>query len=447
MWTRALRTRAGAAYALRRAYGAPRMYSVAPPRKTDFARITPEILEQFAGVLSTPKSSLLSTLQADHAKWNTLEESELDVYNKDWMGKYTGHSKCVVRPKSTEEVSRILQLCNTHNIAVVPQGGNTGLVGGSVPVHDEVVLNLGSMNQVRSFDPVSGTLVCDAGCILEVLDEYVAEQGHMMPLDLGAKGSCQIGGNVATNAGGLRFLRYGSLHGSVLGLEVVLPNGEILPLLQTLRKDNTGIDLKQLFIGSEGSLGIITGVSIATPRRPQATNVAVFGVESYEAVQSTFRMVRERCGEILSALEFIDLESFEIVQKNPSAPRDPFSERHPMYVLIETSGSNKQHDDEKLQTLIEALIESGTVSDGVLAQDETQIKSLWALRESVPESLGHYGKVYKYDVSIPIEKIYELVLALRARIAERGMLSTADKPAPVKAVTGYGHIGDGALHN
>lgn len=420
-----------------------RYYSVAPARDSKYARITPAILEQFASVLSSPKTSLLSTLSADNGMWNTLETSELETYNKDWMGKYAGQSVCVVRPKTTEEVSRIMQLCNSNNIAVVPQGGNTGLVGGSVPVHDEVVLNLGSMNQVRSFDPVSGTLVCDTGCILEVLDSFVAEQGYMMPLDLGAKGSCHIGGNVATNAGGLRFLRYGSLHGSVLGLEVVLPDGSILPLLQTLRKDNTGIDLKQLFIGSEGSLGIITGVSIATPRRPSATNVAVFGVESYEAVQRTFMMVRKHCAEILSALEFVDQESFNIVQRNPSAPRDPFAERHPMYVLIETSGSNKQHDEEKLQGLLEELMESGTVSDGVLAQDETQIKSLWSLRESVPESLGHHGKVYKYDISIPIDKMYDLVLALRARFAEHGMLSTSEHVAPVKAVCGYGHIGDG----
>ncbi|WFD44125.1 (R)-2-hydroxyglutarate--pyruvate transhydrogenase [Malassezia psittaci] len=385
-------------------------------------------------------------MSEDDAPWSILDGSDLDTYNKDWMGKYAGNSACVVRPKSTAEVSRIMQLCNTHGIAVVPQGGNTGLVGGSVPVHDEVVMNLGGMSQVRSFDPVSGTLVCDAGCILEVLDDYVAKQGYMMPLDLGAKGSCQIGGNVATNAGGLRYLRYGSLHGSVLGLEVVLADGKVLPLLQTLRKDNTGFDLKQLFIGSEGTIGIITGVSIATPRRARATNVAVFGVESYEAVQKTFQMVRSHCGEILSALEFIDSDSYAIVQQNPSAPRDPFSDHHPMYVLIETSGSNHDHDQEKLQGLLEELLESNTVSDGVLAQDETQIKSLWALRESVPESLGHYGKVYKYDISIPVEKMYDLVLALRARFTEYGVISTPDKPGPVKAVCGYGHIGDGNLH-
>ena len=164
---------------------------------------------------------------------------------------------------------------------------------------DEVVLNLGSMNRVRSFDEATGTLVCDAGCVLQTLDDYLAERGYMMPLDLGAKGSCQIGGNVSTNAGGLRFLRYGSLHGSVLGLEVVLANGEILPLLQTLRKDNTGIDLKQLFIGSEGSLGIVTGVAISTPKLPNSVNVAMFGVESFDHVCQTARHVRKHCACLL----------------------------------------------------------------------------------------------------------------------------------------------------
>lgn len=206
-------------------------------------------------------------MKSENNEWGCVEPSELESYNVDWMGKYKGKSTCVVRPKTTEEVAAIMRICNQNNLAVVPQGGNTGLVGGSVPVHDEVIVSLARMNKIRSFDPVMGTLVCDAGCILESLDEHVAKEGYMMPLDLGAKGSCQIGGNVATNAGGLRFLRYGSLHGNVLGLEVVLPSGEIFQELSTLRKDNTGLDLKQLFIGSEGSLGIITGVTIATPHR------------------------------------------------------------------------------------------------------------------------------------------------------------------------------------
>lgn len=423
-----------------------RTYST-PARNPSFGELTPGVLGQLADALATPASSLLSSLPSESGRWRVLEATELDVYNRDWMGKYTGRSTTVVRPKTTAEVAGVMAVCHANNIAVVPQGGNTGLVGGGVPVHDELIMSLSAMNRIHSFDAVAGTLVCDAGCILETLDDYVAPFGYMMPLDLGAKGSCHIGGNVATNAGGLRFLRYGSLHGSVLGLEVVLPNGEILPGLQTLRKDNTGLDLKQLFIGSEGTLGVITGVSIATPRRANATNVAMFGVDSFDAVQRTFSMVRRHCAEILSALEFVDEQSFDLVMRNQTAGlRDPFAERHPMYVLIETSGSSKDHDDEKLQGLLEELLETSTISDGVLAQDESQSKALWSIRESVPESLGHLGKVYKYDVSMPVEKMYELVEALRARFAEHHMLHTPEAPAPVKAVCGFGHIGDGNLH-
>lgn len=423
---------------------ARRAYATRPERLPRYGQLTAPILEKMAGVLSTPRTSIMSTIASESKAWGVVDASELDTYNSDWMGKYRGSSACVVRPKTTEEVAAIMRICYDHDIAVVPQGGNTGLVGGSVPVHDEVILSLASMNQVRHFDPVGGTLVCDAGCILETLDGFVGQHGYMMPLDLGAKGSCHIGGNVAANAGGLRFLRYGSLHGSVLGLEVVLPNGEILPLLQTLRKDNTGLDLKQLFIGSEGSLGIITGVSIATPRRPKVCNVALFGVSSFDDVQKAFAMVREHCGEILSAFEFVDQRSFDIVQKcSAKKLRDPFEQRYPMYVLIETSGSNDEHDSAKLESLLETLMAEDVIQDGVLAQDETQINGLWALRESVPESLGHYGKVYKYDISMPISRMYDLVQDLRQRMVDCGLMPSPEEPGRVKAVCGYGHVGDG----
>ncbi|KAF9619357.1 hypothetical protein IFM89_006544 [Coptis chinensis] len=213
------------------------------------------------------------------------DEDRLATANVDWMRKYKGSSKLLLQPKSTQEVSKILGYCNSRNLAVVPQGGNTGLVGGSVPVFDEVIVTLGSMNKIISLDKVSGILVCEAGCILENLDSFLINEGFIMPLDLGAKGSCQIGGNVSTNAGGLRFVRYGSLHGSILGLEVVQANGTVLDMLGTLRKDNTGYDLKQLFIGSEGSLGIITKISILTPPRLSSTNLAFLACKDYSSCQ------------------------------------------------------------------------------------------------------------------------------------------------------------------
>lgn len=303
-------------------------------------------IEKFASILSTPETSLLTTIKTS-ATPKPVDSSELDVFNVDWMNKYHGKSACVLKPKSTKEVSEIMKYCAERKLAVVPQGGNTGLVGGGVPVLDEVIINLSNLNKIRSFDEVNGTLVCDAGCILESLDNHLTEKGFMMPLDLGAKGSCHIGGNVATNAGGLRFLRYGSLHGNVLGLEVVLPNGTILEGLSTLRKDNTGFDLKQLFIGSEGTIGLITGVSIVTPKRPNAINVSVFAVDSFQAVQDVFKRVKSHCGEILSAFEFFDAQSMKLVTGHGA--KDPFQDKHPFYVLIETSGSRKEHDDEVRQ--------------------------------------------------------------------------------------------------
>lgn len=228
--------------------------------RRQFSKLTAADADFFRSVLG-PQNLLVRSKDCD--------ESEFEQYDRDWMRKYQGRSSAVLRPASTDQVSAVLRYCNDRKLAVVPQGGNTGLVGGSVPVHDEIVISTRNMNKITSFDQTSGILQCQSGCILEVLDNYLAERGFVMPLDLGAKGSCHIGGNLATNAGGLRLLRYGSLHGTVLGVEAVLPDGTVYDGLSTLRKDNTGYDLKQLFIGSEGTLGILTTVSILTPPRPK----------------------------------------------------------------------------------------------------------------------------------------------------------------------------------
>ncbi|KAI9880879.1 MAG: hypothetical protein M1830_010474 [Pleopsidium flavum] len=369
---------------------------------------------------------------------------DLEPFNSDWMRKYRGHTKVVVKPRTTEEVSRILKYCNDHMLAVVPQGGNSGLVGGSVPVFDEIVINTSRMNKIRSFDEVSGTLVVDAGCVLEVVDHFLAEKNHIFPLDLGAKGSCQIGGNVATNAGGLRLLRYGSLHGNVLGIEAVLPDGTIVDDLSKLRKNNTGYDIKQLFIGAEGTIGIITGISILCPQRSKAMNVAFFGLESFDKVQRAFREAKGQLSEILSAFELMDRQSQDLVHAVTKKKR-PLEGEHPFYCLIETSGSNSEHDSEKLEKFLEYVLSEEIVSDGVLAQDETQIQSLWSWREGIPECLGHWGGVYKYDLSIPLSELYQLVEETRERLSSAGLTGN-DEKRPVVGVVGYGHMGDSNLH-
>jgi FAD/FMN-containing dehydrogenase len=360
------------------------------------------------------------------------------------MRKYRGHTKIVLKPSSTEQVSQILKYCNDRLLAVVPQGGNTGLVGGSVPVFDEIVINLSKMDTIRSFDEVSGILVADAGVILEVADNYLAEKKHIFPLDLGAKGSCHIGGNVATNAGGLRLLRYGSLHGSVLGLEAVLPDGTIVDDLSKLRKNNTGYDLKQLFIGGEGTIGIITAISILCPQRSNAINVAYFGLESFEKVQQAFREAKSQLSEILSAFELMDGRSQGIL-KNAKGKKLPLQEEYAFYCLVETSGSNSEHDAEKLQGFLEHVMGEGIVEDGVLAENQTQIADIWSCREGIPESLGHWGGVYKYDLSIPIAELYQLVEDTRERLTKAGLVGETDD-YPVVDVVGYGHMGDSNLH-
>ncbi|KAL8757111.1 MAG: hypothetical protein Q9184_004305 [Pyrenodesmia sp. 2 TL-2023] len=338
----------------------------------------------------------------------------------------------------------VLKHCNENMLAVVPQGGNSGLVGGSVPVYDEIVISTSRMNRIRSFDATSGTLVVDAGCILEATEEFLHDKGHIFPLDLGAKGSCQIGGNVATNAGGLRLLRYGSLHGNVLGLEAVLPDGTVMDDLTTLRKNNTGYDLKQLFIGGEGTLGIITGVSVLCPQKPVALNVAFFGLESFEKVQKAFREAKAQLSEILSAFELMDARSQDLVHEVTSKKR-PLEGKYPFYCLIETSGSNTEHDQEKLESFLEHVMAEDIVSDGVLAQDEKQMHTLWSWREGIPECLGHWGGVYKYDVSIPLSQLYGLVEDTRGRLNSAGLVGE-DDDKPVVAVVGYGHMGDSNLH-
>ncbi|GJE86007.1 FAD-binding oxidoreductase [Phanerochaete sordida] len=409
------------------------------PATLKFNSVTEQDIAHFQKIL--PAASIISTLSPVSSP-----ASELSIFNDDWMNKYHGKSTTVLRPKSTKEVSEIVKYCNERGIAIVPQGGNTGLVGGSVPLKDELILSLGNMTKIRSFDPVSGIIVADAGCILEAMSEYLAPHDYIMPLDLGAKGSCQIGGNVSTNAGGLRLLRYGNLHGSVLGLEVVLPDGTVLDQLSTLRKDNTGYDLKQLFIGAEGTLGIVTGVSILAAPAPQASSNVMLALPKYDNVLPLFREVKRQLSEILSAFEFIDRKSYELAVKHGQgrALNDEDVEGAECFVLVETSGGKREHDEEKLNGLLESLLEADEplINTGVLSQSPAQFSQLWAIREGITEAVSKEGKAYKYDISIPVASFKEVVDKTRDHLKSKGLLHDD----AVKHVVGYGHVGDGNLH-
>ncbi|KAI5294330.1 hypothetical protein KEM52_004236 [Ascosphaera acerosa] len=416
-------------------------------RDPRFSQLTTEHVAQLKKLLGNEDSAVVDGVGPVSA----ADADDLEPYNRDWMRKYRGHARLVLKPKTTQQVSDVLRYCNEQRLAVVPQGGNTGLVGGGVPVFDEIVVSLARMQAIRSFDANSGVLVADAGVVLEVADNYLRERNHIFPLDLGAKGSCMLGGNVATNAGGLRLLRYGNLHGTVLGLEVVLPDGTIVDDLATLRKNNTGYDLEQLFIGSEGTLGIITGVSVICPQKPQAVNVAYLAIEDYASFLKVFGEAKLQLSEILSAFELMDGRTQQMVQRvagltPPLSGENGGSDQfYPFYCLIETSGSNNEHDSAKLEAFLEHVLTEGLVADGVVAQDETQAQTLWRWREGITESLSHLGGTYKYDVSIPLDELYQLVDDTRARFLDSGLMGDGDE-CPVRDVVGYGHMGDGNLH-
>ncbi|KAM3370192.1 hypothetical protein ACQJBY_017840 [Aegilops geniculata] len=384
-------------------------------------------------VLNSDDVSYFKSILGDNGV--VQDKDRVAVANVDWMGKYKGSSQLLLLPKSTNEVSKVLAYCDSRRLAVVPQGGNTGLVGGSVPVHDEVIVNLGGMDKIISFDNVNGILTCEAGGVLENLSTFVENEGFIMPLDLGAKGSCQIGGNISTNAGGLRFIRYGSLHGNVLGLEVVLANGTVLDMLTTLRKDNTGYDLKHLFVGSEGSLGIVTKVSVLTPAKLPSTNVAFLSCNDYMSCQKLLLAARRSLGEILSAFEFMDRQCIDLAMTHLEGVHNPLPvSPYKFYVLIETTGSDESYDKAKLEAFLLRSMEDGLVADGVIAQDISQASNFWRIREGISEASVKVGAVYKYDLSIPVEKLYDIVEEMRSRVGD-----TAE-------VLGYGHLGDGNLH-
>ncbi|MBL8381286.1 MAG: FAD-binding oxidoreductase [Burkholderiales bacterium] len=365
---------------------------------------------------------------------------DIATYAIDARKKYFGKPLAVVKPGNTAEVAAVVTLCAAHGVAVVPQGGNTGLVGGGVPDESgtQLIINLSRMNRVLEVDPQNNTMTVEAGCILQNLQETAATHGRLFPLSLGAEGSCEIGGNISTNAGGVQVLRYGNTRELVLGLEVVLPSGQVWNGLRGLRKDNTGYDLKQLFIGAEGTLGIVTAAVLKLFPLPTATQTAFMALGSPAKALDLLTLMKGRLGERVTAFELVSDFALSLVEKHVPPFVSPFAERHPWYVLCDLAdGRDAQALAADLEAALAAALEGELITDAVLAKSEAESQRLWKMREDITWAQVREGRNVKHDVSIPISKIPQFHAAAHAALE-------AAYPG-VRPVV-FGHVGDGNLH-
>jgi FAD/FMN-containing dehydrogenase len=364
------------------------------------------------------------------------EADDLAPYSRDWSGDHHGLPLAVARPRSTAEVAELVRQCAAARMPVVPQGGLTGLVGAATaePDRRELVISLERMNAVRAVDPLDYAMVVEAGCVLAVAKEAADAQNCLLPIMFGAQGSCRIGGNVSTNAGGFNVLRYGMTRDLVLGLEVVLPDGRIWNGLRTLRKDNRGYDLKQLFIGAEGTLGIVTAAALKLFPKPLAVEVALVAFRSASDAMQFYAYARRACSDLLSAFELILRPGLEVALRPPAAMPDPLDSTYPAYGLMELSSSGPVD----LRALLETcLAGSDLVVDGTIAASRAQADRLWLYREMMVEHQGRGGRYYRSDVSVPISRMAAFLDAALA-----GLAADAPDGQPVA----YGHVGDGNLH-
>ena len=357
----------------------------------------------------------------------------------DFWGYVEGSAAAVLRPRSTAEVAVIVGLAALHGVALVPQGGNTGLVGGNIPDASgrQVVLSLGRLDHIRAVDAAGDVLVAEAGCTLAAIQEAAEGAGRLFPLSLGSEGTCQIGGNLATNAGGVNVLRYGMARDLVLGLEVVLADGRVWDGLRTLRKDNTGYDLKQLFIGGEGSLGIITAAALRL--FPQTTERATLflAVPSPDAALELLGRTKERFGELTTSFELMAGICVDAACEHLAGVRFPLAQRSPWYVLLELGWSLTEGLADRADAFLIELAEAGLVADGTRTQSEAQRATLWRIRDGISEGLRHQGKIARNDIAVPISAVPALI--------ERGrVLLTRD--FPTTRLAAFGHLGDGNLH-
>lgn len=382
---------------------------------------------------------LIEIVGASHV----LTGEQAQPYLVDWRGRYKGAARAVVRPGTTEEVAAVVKCCVAHHVPIVTVGGNTGLCGGATPDDSgtAVVLATSRLNRIRAIDTDNDTMTVEAGCVLQMLQEAAQKADRLFPLSLAAEGSCTIGGNLATNAGGTQVLRYGNTRELALGLEVVTAEGEIWDGLRGLRKDNTGYDLRDLFIGSEGTLGVITAVTLKLYPLPVAQRTAMLALNSLEDAVTFLSQARAGFGASLTGFEVMAGPALQAVVRLFAQQRIPFegeSAQSPWFALLELSDSESaEHAQARFEEVLGQAIEDGLVQDAAIAQNVTQSKAFWHLRESIPLAEAELGKSIKHDVSIPISRIAEFVQVTNAAIQ-------ADYPGVHNVV--FGHLGDGNLH-
>ncbi|HUC52138.1 MAG TPA: FAD-binding oxidoreductase, partial [Xanthobacteraceae bacterium] len=350
---------------------------------------------------------------------------------------FHGHTPMVLRPGSVAEVSAILKLANETKTPIVPQGGNTGLVGGQIPHHHEIVLSVNRLDRIREVDPTSNTITVEAGVTLQRTREAAAKADRLYPQLLPSEGTCTIGGNLSTNAGGTAALAHGIARSHALGLEVVLADGRVLNNLNKLKKDNTGYDLKNLFIGAEGTLGIITAAVLRLVPRPRAIETAFLGVASPEAALELLNLAQTRAGSEITSFEIMTRRGVELVLANDSVSRDPLAAKHDWYVLIELSSLRAEGARLVLEEILEQGMERGLVADAVLADSLEQAKAFWRIREMFGEVQRHAGGSIKHDVSVPVAAVPAFIAEANAAVTK---LIPGARPLP------FGHLGDGNIH-
>lgn len=368
------------------------------------------------------------------------DEADMAPFLLDWRRRWQGRALAVAQPDTTDDVATLMRWCHAHRIPIVPQGGNTGLSGGAVPdgTGRAVVLSLARMRRIRAVDPVNDTLTVEAGCTLQEVREAAGAAGRLFPLSLAAQGSCTIGGNLATNAGGVQVLRFGNARELCLGLEVVTAEGEVWSGLRGLRKDNTGYDLRDLFIGSEGTLGIITAAVLKLFPLPATRLNALVAVPDPQAATQLLGLARRRLSADLTAFEFFSQTCMELVRQHVPGATRPLAADSDWYVLLEMSSADEQASaSEALQDVLAAAFDQGLAVDAALSQSIAQFEALWALRENISEAQGAHGKTIKHDISLPIPAISDFIDDVGARLV---------REHPAHRLVVFGHLGDGNLH-